>query len=92
MPYKIKNYTYRKAKELGVKVKPSKRPGKKLDVYKNGKLIASVGAMGYGDFPTFKQKRGLEYAKKRQKAYKSRMEANRKVKNTPGYFADKLLW
>lgn len=92
MAYKIKNYTYRKAKALNVMVKPSKKKGKKLDVYKNGKLIASVGAMGYGDFPTFKQKRGLEYAKKRQKAYKARMAANRIIKNSPGYFADKLLW
>jgi len=92
MAYKIKNYTYSKAKALGVTVKPSKKKGKKLDVFKNGVLIASVGALGYGDFPTFKQKKGLAFALKRQKAYKSRMAANRIIKNSPGYFADKLLW
>jgi hypothetical protein len=39
---------------LGVEVKPSSNPKKKIDVFKDNKKIASVlGANGYGDFPTY---------------------------------------
>ena len=34
--YKIKKYTFDKAKKLGVSVKPSKVDGKKIDIFKNG--------------------------------------------------------
>ena len=47
--YRIKPYTKRQAKKLGVTVKPSKLKGKKIDVFKNGKKVASVGAIGYDD-------------------------------------------
>jgi hypothetical protein len=32
--YNITNYTYKKAKKLGVKIKPSTNKTKKIDVYK----------------------------------------------------------
>ena len=70
--YKIKKLQYQKAKKLGVEIKPSKLKGKKIDVFKNDKKIASIGAIGYGDFATFKQTKGNEFALKRQKAYKKR--------------------
>lgn len=92
MPYRIKAYTYRRARALGVTVKPSTRKGKKIDVFKNGKKVASVGAIGYNDYPTFKQKRGKAYADKRRKAYKARHTKDRKRVGTPGYYADQLLW
>ena len=38
--YKITEYTYNRAKVLGVEVKPSTSPKKKIDVFKDGKLIA----------------------------------------------------
>jgi hypothetical protein len=53
MPYTITNYTYKQAKKIGVAVKPSTNKTKKIDVYKKGKKVASVGARGYSDFPTF---------------------------------------
>lgn len=92
MPYKIKRYSLQQAKKIGVKILPSKTKGKKIDVFKNGKKVASIGAIGYGDFPTFKEKYGKEFAEKRQKAYKSRHRENIKIKNSPGYYAGKLLW
>ena len=70
--YKIKRHTYTQAKKLGVVVKPSTVKGKKIDVFKKGKKVASVGARGYNDYPTWIQKKGKEYADKRRKAYKSR--------------------
>lgn len=92
MPYTITNYTKEQARKLGVVVKPSKVKGKKIDVFKNGKKVASVGALGYGDYPTFKRTKGKAYADKRRKAYKTRHNNNRKVRGSNGWYADKLLW
>ena len=41
MAYKILPYSFRKAKELGVVIKPSTNPLKKIDVFKNGKKVAA---------------------------------------------------
>jgi len=92
MPYTITNYTYKQAKKLGVQVKPSTNKTKKIDVYKKGVKIASVGAYGMNDFPTYIKKRGLKYAKTRRRLYKMRHEKDRHQKGSRGYYADKLLW
>jgi hypothetical protein len=92
MPYRITSYTREKASNLGVQVKPSTIKGKKIDVFKNGKKIASIGALGYADYPTFVRKKGIDYADKRRAAYKLRHEKDRHKPGTPGYYADKLLW
>lgn len=90
--YKITNYTRTKASKLGLLVKPSTNKTKKIDVYKKGKKIASVGANGMNDFPTYIQKRGLTYAKTRRRLYKQRHERDRHIKWSNGWLADKLLW
>jgi len=95
--YKIKQHTKRQARKLGVNVKPSQNKGKKIDVFKNGVKVASVGAKGYKDYPTYLElersgKVAPGTARKRRRAYKKRHAENRKVKNSPGYYADKLLW
>lgn len=77
---------------MGVTVKPSTRNGKKIDVYKNGKLLASVGAIGYTDYGTLMQKGKRTEAAERRKRYKARHARNRNRKGTPGWYADKLLW
>jgi hypothetical protein len=93
MAYKITSYTKAQAKKIGVKVAPSKTKGKKIDVFnKEGKKVASVGALGYNDYPTFKEKKGKKYADERRKLYKQRHEKDRHVKGSNGYYADKLLW
>jgi len=92
MTYKITNYTKEKAKKLGVEVKVSKVKGKKLDVFKDGKKIASVGALGYSDYPTYVKTKGKDYANKRKTLYKIRHKKDKDVKGTKGYYADKLLW
>jgi hypothetical protein len=92
MAYTITTYTKRKAKERGLTVKKSKVKGKKIDVFKNGKKVASVGALGYADYPTFIRTKGKEFANKRRKAYKKRHQKNRTKRGTPGWYADKLLW
>ena len=90
--YKITRYTYNKAKTMGVKVKPSTRKNKKIDVYKDNKLIGSVGAYGINDFPTYIQKCGMTYAKKRRELYRMRHRKDRTKKWTNGWLADQLLW
>ena len=43
MVYEIKKRSFDNAKKLGVIIKPSTNPKKKIDVYdKNGKKIASI--------------------------------------------------
>jgi len=97
MSYVIKRYTLLQARKIGVTVKPSTRKGKKIDVFKDGKKVASVGALGYDDYPTFmkKEREGKVpkgTAERRRKLYKIRHRKDRNVRGTPGYYADKLLW
>ena len=92
MSYTITQYTRNQAKKLGVSVKRSTNAKKKLDVFKNGKKVASVGAIGYKDYPTFMKTEGKEVADKRRKAYKSRHEKNRHKVGTNSYYADKLFF
>ena len=93
MPYSITSYSYEQARRLGVTIKPSTHTGKKIDVFnKKGDKIASIGAIGMNDYPTWIKKEGKEFAEKRRKAYKSRHEKDRHVSGSPGYFADKILW
>jgi len=91
--YHITNYTLKKAKKIGVKVKPSTNKTKKIDVFnKQGKKIASVGANGMNDYPTYMQKNGVRYAKTRRRLYRMRHEKDRHIKWSHGWLADQLLW
>jgi len=97
MAYKISNYTKQQAKKLGVEVKPSKNKGKKIDVFKKGVKVASVGAIGYKDYPTYMQLEKRDKvpkgtASERRRLYKIRHKKDRNVRGSAGYYADKLLW
>jgi hypothetical protein len=95
--YIITAYTQAQARKLGVTVKHSKTHGKKLDVFKNGEKVATIGAIGYADYPTFMRlerqgKVATGTAVRRRKAYKMRHEKDRHIRNSNGWYADKLLW
>jgi len=93
MAYTITKYTRDKAKKLGVIVKPSEVKGKKLDVFnKKGEKVASIGALGMGDYPTFMREKGKDYADVRRRLYKQRHQKDRHKRGTAGYYADQLLW
>ena len=47
---KISNYHKQNAKDLGVKITPSKAKGKKLQVELPDKKIKQIGAKGYKDY------------------------------------------
>lgn len=90
--YEIKEYSKIKAKQLGVQIKPSTRKDKKIDVFKNNQKVASIGARGYKDFPTYKKEKGLAFAEERRRLYKIRHDDDRHKKGTAGFYADKILW
>ena len=97
MSYKITKYTQNKAKSLGLVVKSSSVEGKKIDVYKKGIKLASVGAIGYNDYPTYMEleKNGKVpkgTASNRRKLYKIRHKKDRSKKGSNGWYADQLLW
>jgi len=97
MAYRIKPIQRKKARALGVEIKPSTNPKKKLDVFKGGKKVASIGGKGYKDYATYleMEEKGRVRpgtAKIRREAYQARHEADRHVYGSNGYYADKILW
>jgi len=89
--YKIKKYSYEKSKKLNVTIEPSKKANKKIDVYKKGVLLHSIGDINYLDYPTYLQI-NKALAENRRKLYKIRHAADRKIKGSAGYYASEILW
>jgi hypothetical protein len=96
--YKIKPYTFQRALDLGVKVRPSTNPRKKIDVFDfHNNFITSIGAIGYKDFPTYTEEFGLEYALNKRDLYRKRHQ--REIQRlgdrwlgSRSYYAWSLLW
>lgn len=84
--YKITQYSYDQARRLGVIIKPSTNPKKKIDVFKNGVRVASIGAIGYSDYPTS----GFDKIKRR--LYRLRHAGEEKRIGSNGFYAWKILW
>jgi hypothetical protein len=88
--YKITQYTFDKADELGLELRHSKNPKKKLDVYtKNGDFLASIGSTGYSDYPTYIKSHGLQYANRRREMYFKRHQNDNRL---AGLLCAFLLW
>ena len=75
----------RNARKIGVQVKASTVKGKKLDVFKGDKKVASIGDINYEDFL-------IHGDEKRKANYKSRHQKTRTKVGTASYYADKILW
>jgi hypothetical protein len=90
--YNILPYTQRQAKKLGVMVQPSTNPKKKLDVFKEGQKVASVGDINYSDYSSYLKERGKVFADERKRLYHIRHKKDSSKKGTPGWFAKNLLW
>ena len=90
--YKITDYSKNRAKMLGVEIKPSKTKNKKIDVYKNGDKIASIGSIQNLDYPNHIFKNGLEYANQKRKLYRLRHKNDINNKSGNGYWANNILW
>jgi hypothetical protein len=92
MPYSIKQYSFDQAEKLGVTIKPSGDPNKKIDVFKGDKLLARIGDSKYSDYPSYIQSHGKKYANERRRLYRLRHSKDLSVKDSPGFFARKILW
>jgi hypothetical protein len=88
--YSVLPYTKQQAKRIGVTVKPSSNPEKKLDVFEDGDKVASIGAKGYFDYPTYLKEKGKVVAEERRRLYHLRHKRGKK--GTAGYYASVLLW
>jgi hypothetical protein len=90
--YKITDYSYEKAKKLNVQIKPSTKKNKKIDVFKNGKLISTIGDINYLDYPNYIKKAGLTYANERRRLYRIRHKNDISIVGSNGWFSNKILW
>ena len=90
--YDITKYSYDQAKRLSVTITRSLNKNKKLDVFKNGIKIASIGAVGMKDYPTYIKENGVKYANERRRLYKIRHEKTRHKIGSHSYYADQILW
>jgi hypothetical protein len=96
---KISGYKFHKKMGVYDFYAPSKTSGKKYDAYKNGKKLASFGAIGYSQY---KDRIGYYKSKdhndpSRRKRYqvrhqKDKLTAKYKQKESPGYFSMVYLW
>jgi hypothetical protein len=85
MTYRITDYSRNQARKLGVSIRLSSNPKKKLDVYKNGVKVASIGAIGYSDYATTGDK-------ERRRLYRIRHKGEDKRVGSNGYYAWYILW
>lgn len=87
--YNITNYSRKQANKLGVTIRQSRRRNKKIDVYKDGKYLVSIGDIRFLDYPSYIKTKGKDFADKRRKLYKIRHKDNIGV---AGYYASNILW
>ena len=90
--YTITEYSRDQAKKLGVTIKPSTNKGKKIDVFKDGKKLASIGALGMSDYPTYMKTKGQAYADERRRLYRIRHGKTMDKVGSPSYYAARILW
>jgi len=89
--YQISTKQHSIAKKLGVQIIPSKNKKKKIDIYKNGKFITSVGAISYNDYFIYLNTHDKEFAKDRRRLYDLRTKS-KSVLGSPTWYARHLLW
>jgi len=68
------------------------KPGKNIKNPIGSKKVASIGAYGYPDYPTYMKTEGKEYADEKRRLYQTRHKGEDKKKDTPGYYAWHILW
>ena len=86
--YEISPRTYKIAKQYGIEIEPSAKINKKIDVFKDGKYIASIGDIRFKDFHIYVKENGTSYANERARLYYGR---HQKV-SMKEQLAKLLLW
>jgi hypothetical protein len=97
LPFIIMAHHRKNAKALGVEIQLSTVKGKKLDVFKGGKKVASIGAKGMWDYALYKEaeKAGVfpkGYANKRRELYRMRHDGEQHKEGSAGYYSWFILW
>jgi hypothetical protein len=87
--YQVRPRHLQQAKKLGVTIQPSKKGNYKLDVYKDGSLLASIGNRHYGDYVMYLEEKGKAYADERKRLYHIRHKNDKGVK---GFLSRIILW
>jgi len=89
---KISNYHKQNAKDLGVKITPSKAKGKKLQVELPDKKIKQIGAKGYKDYQIYRKKEGNEVANIKRDSYRARHKCHNAERYSANHLACEILW
>lgn len=87
--YKINKAQKDIADRLGVQVFPSIKKDKKLDVFKDGKYMVSIGAKGYDDYYSHFKNHDKVFADERRRLYLLRHKDN---VGDAGMLSKHLLW
>lgn len=89
--YKITKYSYERAKELGVKIKPSIKANYKIDVFDNeDNYITSIGHRQYKDYGQYLETNGKDFADHRLSLFYKRHKNYPKFSR--GWYSSKILW
>lgn len=88
--YQITKHTFNQAKRFGLDVKPSRRAGKKIDVFREGQYLGSIGAEGMGDYGQYLETKGRAFAEERRRLYRKRHTEGKK--DSRSWMAFNLLW
>ena len=86
--YPIKPYQLQQAKKLGLTIQPSSRSNYKLDVFKDGEYLTSIGDRRYKDYATYMEEKGKAYAEERRRLYMLR----HKNEGMRGKLSSIILW
>jgi hypothetical protein len=88
--YRIKDYSYEKANDLNMKIYPSTRKHKKIDVYSpDDQYLFSIGDSRYTDYPTLLET-DKELAEKKRKLYHARHQKD--IHHLKGFTSLYVLW
>lgn len=76
---------------------PSKLANKKIDVYKNGFRVATIGDLRYSDYHNYlkAEKKGIfkpGTANERRRLYRARHAGENLDRGSAGYYAWFILW
>ena len=67
--YEISPKSYKVAKQYGLQIQSSTKKNKKIDVYKQGEYVASIGDSRFKDFHIYLKEQGEAYANERARLY-----------------------
>ena len=89
MPYEISDKQYEIAEQLGIEIIVSENPRKKIDVYKKGNYICSVGAVNFLSLKELILLHGHDEAYRKRNLYLSRHKSQCDLKSI---YEIRLLW